>query len=233
MISRKESFRSSTTTAEMKQKSLFLQSEGDAWHARNHQAVANRQLPDSDALLQAVIDLIPVSGGGVKILEVGCGDGTRLAWLKSNFKADCFGIEPSAQAVASARIKGLEVQQGAADSLPFMDGNFDIVIFGFCLYLCDREDLFQIAKEADRVLMAPGWLVLLDFYSPVPRSNPYHHRPGIHSYKMDYRTLFTWHPHYECIGHKVTEQGGQQHTDLADKWVAVSVLRKCQPASPI
>lgn len=215
----------------MKQKEIFLQSEGDAWFARNQQGVATRKLPDDDALLQELLYIPAINQHkkeGLKVLEVGCGDGTRLAWLKKNLNADCYGIEPSAQAVAASCAKGINVQQGTADILPFDSQSFDIVIFGFCLYLCDREDLFRIASEADRVLCTPGWLMIMDFYSPIPRARTYHHRPGVQSYKMDYRTLFTWHPYYECMTHKVRHHGEAIHTDAPDEWVAVSVLRKCQ-----
>lgn len=210
----------------MKQKEIFLQSEGDAWFTRNQQGVAGRKLPDDDALLRELLDFLPVTGVGLKVLEVGCGDGTRLAWLKNNLNADCCGIEPSAQAVAAARTKGINVQQGTADVLPFDSQSFDIVIFGFCLYLCDREDLFRIASEADRVLRSPGWLMIMDFFSPIPRARTYHHRPGVQSYKMDYRTLFAWHPDYECMTHKIRHHGEASYTDVPDEWVAVSVLRK-------
>jgi ubiquinone/menaquinone biosynthesis C-methylase UbiE len=162
----------------------------------------------------------------MKTLEVGCADGTRLEWLKNNLNADCYGIEPSAQAVSAACAKGLNVQQGTADVLPFDDKSYDIVIFGFCLYLCDREDLFRIASEADRVLRSPGWLLILDFFSPMTRAKAYHHRPGVLSYKMDYRTLFNWHPDYECITHKLRHHGERSFTDEQDEWVAVSILRK-------
>jgi ubiquinone/menaquinone biosynthesis C-methylase UbiE len=215
----------------MSQKDVFLKSEGDAWFSRNQVGVAARKLPDDDALLQELLDLLPVNKreiGGLKVLEIGCGDGTRLAWLKHNLNADCYGVEPSAQAVAAARTKGLNVERGTADTLPFDSQSFDIVIFGFCLYLCDREDLFRIASEADRVLRAPGWLLILDFYSQLPRANAYRHSPGLVSYKMDYRTLFTWHPDYECMTHKVRHHSDASYTDDQDEWVAVSVLRKCQ-----
>lgn len=162
------------------------------------------------------------------MLEIGCGDGTCLAWLKNNLNADCYGIEPSAQAVAEACAKGVNAKQGTADELPFDNQSFDIVIFGFCLYLCDREDLFRIASEADRVLCAPGWLMILDFYSPVPRARIYHHRPGVQSYKMDYQSMFAWHPDYQCMTQKVRHHGEQSYTDNPDEWVALSVLRKCK-----
>jgi len=213
----------------MKQKEIFLQSEGDAWFTRNQQGLASRKLPNDDALLREIIDFLPVNTeGGVKVLEVGCGDGTRLAWLKNNLNADCYGVEPSAQAVAAACAKGINVQQGTADILPFDSQSFDIVIFGFCLYLCDREDLFCIASEADRVLRTPGWLMIMDFYSPVPRARTYQHRPSVQSYKMDYCSLFTWHPDYECVTHKVRHHGEANYTDAPDEWVAISVLRKHQ-----
>lgn len=209
----------------MKQKEIFLQSEGDAWFARNQKGVAARKLPDDDPILREIIDA-HIDGSGLKVLEVGCGDGTRLAWLKGNLNADCYGIEPSAQAAAAACAKGLKVQQGTADMLPFDDHSFDIVIFGFCLYLCDREDLFRIACAADRVLRAPGWLMILDFFSPVPRAKTYHHRPGVLSYKMDYRSLFNWHPDCECMTHKVRHHSEGGYTDEEDEWMAISILRK-------
>ena len=162
----------------------------------------------------------------MQILEIGCGGGTRLNWLKNNLNADCYGVEPSAKAVAAACAKGIRAKQGTADALPFDTGSFDIVIFGFCLYLCDREDLFRIASEADRVLRTPGWLTILNFFSPIPRVKNYHHRTGVQSYKMDYRTLFDWHPDYECMVHKVSHHGESRHTDDRDEWVSVSVLRK-------
>ena len=129
----------------MKQKEIFLQSEGDAWFIRNQQGVATRKLPDDDLILREILDIHGQSGGGgrLKGLEIGCGDGTRLAWLKNNLNADCYGIEPSIKSVAAACAKGINVTQGTADILPFADQSFDIVIFGFCLYLCDREDLFS------------------------------------------------------------------------------------------
>ena len=118
--------------------------------------------------------------------------------------------------------------QGTADVLPFDNESFDIVIFGFCLYLCDREDLFRIAGEADRVLRKPGWLMIMDFYSPIPHARSYHYYPSMQSYKMDYRSLFTWHPDYECLSHKVRNHGDASYTDNPEEWVAISVLRKRQ-----
>ena len=209
----------------MKQKEIFMQSEGDAWFMRNKETVASRKLPESDPILCEILEIHPRLEN-MSVLEIGCGDGSRLAWLKKNINADCYGIDPSAKAVEAACAKGLNVFQGTADKLPFDDQTFDIVIFGFCLYVCDREDLFLIASEADRVLRFPGWLMIMDFYSPVSQAKNYHHRRGVDNHKMDYRALFIWHPDYECITQKVRHHIDAGYTDDQDEWTAVSVLRK-------
>ena len=209
----------------MKQKDIFLESEGNAWFKRNASALDSRKLPESDSLLVEILNL-PLPPKGTKVLEIGCGDGTRLNWLRENRGFDCYGVEPSAQAVAVAKGRGIAAHQGTAERLPFDDKTFDIIVFGFCLYLCDREDLFRIACEADRVLKNPGWLLILDFYSPVPSKREYHHRPGLFSYKMDYRMLFLWNPWYTTFSHKVRHHSEHNYTDDPKEWVATSVLRK-------
>jgi ubiquinone/menaquinone biosynthesis C-methylase UbiE len=213
----------------MKQKEIFLHSEGDAWFSRNTSSLNHRKLPDEDPLLLMLIGL-PIWKAAekdkIKILEIGSGDGARLAWLKNNLNVECYGIEPSQLGVNAANEKGVHAIQGTADILPFDNKQFDLVIFGFCLYLCDRDDLFRIASEANRVLRNPGWLALLDFYSPVMQSRHYHHKEGVSSYKMDYRKLFTWHPSYECLNHKVFHHENLSYTDDPNEWISVSMLRK-------
>lgn len=219
----------------MKQKELFLQSEGDAWFQRTKTIVSRRILPDDDPVLREILDLPLADKEGSKplrVLEVGCGEGSRLAWLQTNMNMHCSGLEPSAHAVAVARAQGVDAHQGSADKLPFANNTFDIVIFGFCLYLCDRSDLFLIAAEADRVLRSPGWLIIMDFFSPTNRSRPYHHHPEVFSFKMDYRTLFTWHPNYEGMTHKVRHHLKQGYTDDQEEWLSISVIRK-HPQTPL
>lgn len=211
----------------MKQSDVFLDSEGDAYYRRNGSGRDPQTLPASDPLLLATLglpatDLRP----GARLLEIGCSDGLRLQWLREHHQINCTGIEPSAAAVATARERGIDARQGTADTLPFADGSFDIVLFGFCLYLCDPQDLFRIASEADRVLANPGWLLILDFYSETPTRRAYHHRSGLFSRKMDYRTLFTWHPAYTCMSQNVVHHSTFEHTDDPTEWIATSVLRK-------
>lgn len=211
----------------MKQKEIFLKREGNSWYSRNKDKLAARKLPDEDAILREILELPQIEGERhLKVLEIGCGDGARLAWLKKNVKADCYGIEPSADAVLAATARGVNVVQGVADELPFESKSFDIVIFGFCLYLCDREDLFKIAYEADRVLRNSAWLIIMDFYSLMSRSRIYHHSTDIQTYKMNYSKMFQWHPNYTLLTQKVRHHGFAKYTSDPEEWVAVAVLRK-------
>jgi ubiquinone/menaquinone biosynthesis C-methylase UbiE len=205
-------------------KQTFLESEGDAWMSRNFEKLSVREFQD-DRVVRVIREL-PGVGPGTRLLEVGSGSGHRLQWLQEKMGVPCIGLEPSAAAVQYAKELGVESVQGTADCLPFAQGAFDIVVFGFCLYLCDRCDLFKIASEADRVLSAPGWLIILDFYSKCPTQASYRHLPGLNSYKMDYRAPFAWHPSYSCFSHTVLHHERETYTDDPNEWVALSVLRK-------
>jgi len=164
----------------MKQKDIFLAGEADQWFYRNHTALNSKIFDLSDLVVAAISNIVSSSSdkNRLKILEIGCGEASRLAWLADNFGVEVCGLEPSAKAVEFAISKGVNAQQGTADWLPYEDQTFDVVIFGFCLYLCDRDDLFKIAQEADRVLKKESWLIINDFFSPTPISRDYHHKQG-------------------------------------------------------
>jgi SAM-dependent methyltransferase len=212
----------------MRQKDAFLAGEGDAWFERNADLLANIKLPEGDPLLTEILAIMPQlrSPHKTRILEVGCGPGVRLAWLRDNLDFDCHGIDPSAAAMTLANSLGIDARVGTADELPFENDYFDVVVFGFCLYLCDRDDLFKIAAEADRVLKNPGWLLIRDFYSPNPSARDYRHKAGVYTYKMDYSTLFNWNPNYVVYSHRVSRHESGGFTDDPQEWEATSVLRK-------
>jgi len=212
----------------MKQKNIFLQSEGDAWFERNHQAIDGRDYGKDDIVILKVLEISEQykEVENLKILEIGCGEARRLAWLAEHMKCDVYGIEPSMKAVQQACLHGVDARQGTADVLPFDSASFDILIFGFSLYLCDQEDLFKIAAEADRVLKPDAWLLIQDFYSKIPIKREYHHKHGLYSTKMDYQSLFVWHPAYTCYSQTVFHHSKPLFTDESQEWVATTVMRK-------
>jgi SAM-dependent methyltransferase len=205
------------------QKDAFLQSEGDAWLRRNTSGARDWQ---TDPICRRIAEL-PIAAG-TDVLEIGCANGARLQYLAEKHGHRVTGIDPSEAAVADAARRGVNAFRSTADALPFAAGAFEVVVFGFCLYLCDDADLFKIAFEADRVLADPGWLLILDFEARAPRYRPYHHLPGIQSRKMDNKSMFLWHPAYTLAAHEKFDHVTHHWTDDQDEWVSLACLRKCR-----
>jgi len=206
------------------QKEIFKAGEGDRWFFRNRKS-SNSCRDSEDKIVNLIksIELFPK-----KVLEIGCGGGHRLEIIRNGFQADCYGIDPSSKAIddGKSRYPNISLQVGTADNLPFDADSFDMIIFGFCLYLCDREDLFKIAYEADRCLKNKGTLIIKDFYPPFAYKNKYSHHDGIYSYKMDYSRMFKWNPAYAEVSKVVFSHSGFALRDVPDEKVAIVVLRK-------
>lgn len=205
----------------MSQRDLFLQGEGDAWFERNEPPV------DGQPPMWAVAPVAEMIDGMSRILEVGCSDGRNLAWLQQETGCTAAGVDPSSVAIARGleRHPGLDLLVGTADQLPF-ESRFDLVLLGFCLYLCDRESLPRIVAEVDRVLEPGGLVAIIDFDPPTPRRRRYRHRDGISSYKMDHLSIFTAFPNYTAA-YKVTgSHAGPGLTDDVRERIALSVAVK-------
>ena len=74
---------------------------------------------------------------------------------------------------------------------PLRPNPYDLVYFGFCLYLLDRRDLFSAIAEADRVLKNGGFVAITDFDPISQHKRPYHHKDSVFSFKQDYSKFFT------------------------------------------
>ena len=207
--------------AQYRQRELFLREEGDAWFARNKHA-------SGDVAAYYIRALADMPVNPARILEIGCGEGRKLERLHQEFGSEVYGVDPSSSAVAAGneRCPALRLQTGTADALPFVPGFFDVIIFGFCLYLCDRELLFTIAAEADRVLKEQGRLIIFDFHPPFPYRNTYAYKEGVFSYKMDHAAMFLWHPAYTLIARSALSHATDTFHDDPNERLAVSVLVK-------
>jgi ubiquinone/menaquinone biosynthesis C-methylase UbiE len=204
------------------QKEIFKSTEGDEWFNRNKTSYGRTSENLIVDLLKR-IELTPKS-----VLEIGCSNGFRLNQLKEEFGCRCFGIDPSSKAIkdGTTRYPGITLGVGTADDLHYDNDSFDTVVFGFCLCLCDRKDLFRIAYEVDRVLQNEGTLVIADFFPPFPFKNRYSHYEGIYTYKMDYGRMFTWNPAYTVVANVVYSHSGYKLRDVPNERVATLVLRK-------
>ena len=211
------------------QRQVFLEGEGNAWFQRNYQADAE-QIADwsvGDPLAELLENLPLPRGPETSVFEVGCGQGLRLAHLNSRQGWSVAGLDPSEYAIAAVTAAGYRGVVGTAESLALPDKSVDLLIYGFCLYLCDRDDLFRIAADAHRVLKPQSWLAILDFWSSHQRVNAYHHRSGIESYKDDLPGMFSWHPSCVITDHRLRHHSSRSYTDDPQEWTAATLLPSC------
>ncbi len=206
------------------QKAVVSESEGDAWLARNLPRLGDLAAKGGDP----VVEILDQSGvRGRSILEIGCSHGWRLELLRKASSAFAAGIDPSLRAIEEGRklYPELELVRGTADALPFESARFDLVIYGFCLYLCDRADLFKIVAEGDRVLAENGYLVIYDFCAEHPHRRSYSHDARLTTYKMDNSALFLANPAYKLVAQRMIGADGGPATSDDDR-VAISLLKK-------
>ena len=129
-----------------------------------------------------------------RVLDVGCGDGTLMEYLKNSTKIDIRGIEISKNNVQKCLSKGLTVIEGDAekDLLQFPDGSFDFVILSQTLqaFLTPEiviKELLRVGKKA--VVTIPNfgfWKVrlhlLLKGTMPITKNLPdeWYNTPNLH-----------------------------------------------------
>ena len=129
-----------------------------------------------------------------RVLDVGCGDGTLMEYLKDIKKIDIRGIEISKNNVQKCLSKGLTVIEGDAekDLLQFPDGSFDFVILSQTLqaFLTPEiviKELLRVGKKA--VVTIPNfgfWKVrlhlLLKGTMPITKNLPdeWYNTPNLH-----------------------------------------------------
>lgn len=200
----------------MRQTISFLATEADKWFERNLAKLENPEFIKSDLMLAAI------ESAKIKpkfVLEIGCANGWRLAELRKRYGCTCVGIEPStlAQKDAVTRYPEISVRPGMAHHLNIADDSYDLVIYGFCLYLVDPQNLFRIAEEGDRVLRDGGHLAILDFWVRQPHSVSYHHAPPLRSYKMNHEHLWLAHPAYAIANGGFLRQGEMKAVVLSKR----------------
>lgn len=96
---------------------------------------------------------------GQRALDVGCGPGALTEQLVERLGAHhVWAIDPSAPFVAACRSRftGVDVRQGAAESLPYDDGVFDVT--AACLVVHFMTDPVGGVAEMKRVTREGGWV---------------------------------------------------------------------------
>lgn len=179
-----------------KQKYLFLEGEGDRWFERN------QDKPFEDPVSHLIASVIRKKPR--RVLEIGCSDGKRLAKLRDTYDCEIIGVDPSMKAAMKAADLRVPVVQTTASCLP-VPGDFDLIIYGFCLYLTDPDDWLLIAAEGDRLLLPGGNIIIHDFGGDMTLHGvPYKHDTRITSWHYDWAKLWLGHPAYQMVWRSFT-----------------------------
>jgi ubiquinone/menaquinone biosynthesis C-methylase UbiE len=120
----------------------YLASEYETWF------VENKVLFQSELL--ALKQAVPVNKTGV---EIGIGSGIFAEQLGIRY-----GIDPSETMLEYARQRGLEVQNGVAENLPYENESFDFAVLINSICFIDNPDM--AVKEAYRILQSEGEIII-------------------------------------------------------------------------
>ena len=114
-----------------------------------------------------VKNLRSVSG---KILDIGCGYGDLLLeFERQNKNIDLYGTDISKKAVDYCKKLGINADIGNADSMPYPDKTFDLVVMSLVIeHVIDQEkalnEVYRILKDNGRFLLTTDnvwWLVMM------------------------------------------------------------------------
>jgi ubiquinone biosynthesis O-methyltransferase len=117
----------------------------------------------TDALEQDLILELVGPPAGLRILDVGCGDGILVLDLAGR-GAHATGVDASAAMVAAARARAhrhrrdVSFDMARAEALPFQSQTFDVVVA--VTVLCFIEDAARVLGELTRVLKPGGRLII-------------------------------------------------------------------------
>lgn len=212
------------------QKESFLSYEANAWFDRNYQVIKNYDF-NRDRVISLIkeYNLDPQS-----VLEIGSSAGYRINAIKNIYKeCNVFGIDPSEKAIkyGNEHFQDINLIHGTADNLEdFEKQSIDIVIVGFVLYVIDREILFKVVSEIDRVLKNGGILIIVDFFSEKSLKNVYEHIDEFqaYSFKQNYDEIFTSSKLYYLLD-KSTWSHSEKVLDATDNYFdkySISLLKK-------
>jgi methionine biosynthesis protein MetW len=129
-----------------------------------------------------------------RVLDVGCGDGTLMQYLKTNQKNDVRGLEPKKDLVQTCISKGLFVIEGDAEKelIQFPEKSFDYVVLSQTLqaFRYPEEVLNQLLRIGKQTIISiPNfgyWKVRLHLLfkgtMPITKNIPYewYNTPNLH-----------------------------------------------------
>lgn len=213
------------------QRHVFWRSEGDAWFERNRAALEVWS-PETDPPMRMVRQhgLRPKC-----VIEIGAANGYRVAALQSAYGCEAVAVDASLAAVEDGlrRYPGVYFVHRMAHNIiltgvPQSLWVFDLAIVHFVLHWVAREHLTQSIAQIDARIRDGGYLLLGDFAPAAGRWRiPYHHKPGVWTYKQDYAQAFLATGLYSVVATQMYAHDGQLDPGASEgNRAAVTLLRK-------
>ena len=156
----------------------------------------DKSIFESGAIMLYLVDkykkLLPFKN--IELLDIGCGDGTLMEYLKINQKNDVRGLEPQKNLVQQCIAKGLSVIEGDAEKelAQFPKKSFDYVVLSQTLqaFLSPEEVLKQLLRIGKQTIVSiPNfgyWKVRLHLLfkgtMPITKNlpNEWYNTPNLH-----------------------------------------------------
>ena len=102
-----------------------------------------------------------------KVLDLCCGAGQATQELVKHFQ-NVTGLDASPIAIkrAKQRVPQAQYVESFAESMPFSDRSFDLVITSTAMHEMEPSQLQQIIQEVSRILTPTGQFIIIDFHRP-------------------------------------------------------------------
>ena len=166
-----------------------------------------------EAISRAAIERNYARGGGIKILDAGCGTGAGMNYL-ADYGA-VMGLDYSPHALRFCQKRGkARLTQGSVEALPLAANSFDVVT-SFDVLCCNGIDDQKALCEFNRVLVRGGRAIL--------RLPAYNWLRGAHDVAVNVRYRYTAHE----IRQRLARAGFMvEHVSYANMWLFPVALLK-------
>jgi demethylmenaquinone methyltransferase / 2-methoxy-6-polyprenyl-1,4-benzoquinol methylase len=117
---------------------------------------------------RVMVDGLGLSSGS-RVLDVAAGTGSITRLMESR-GVEVLAIDQSSQMMQMAKRRGAQVVLATGERLPFADGTFDGVTFGYLLRYVD--DVSRCLQELARVVRPGGMMGMVEFGRPAGVRRP-------------------------------------------------------------